>query len=771
MRLPFRSALLVAVLAGCEPTPVAPPASRSTADALWNESKDRPQLLGGPLFSSTLDKEATARAFLASRAAGFHLDAKGSSLTLSTTRDGLAGTYLRFAQEQRVGEVTLPVFEGEVIVLVRDDGTRREVRAVNLEHREEASTVVEHGDLGATAAIAYALASLDSARNERGDFVSEPTATRGLYVTKAGVPRVAWRVKVATEAPPHDWTLYVDAATGGELGRRDGVRFIDGTAYVFDMNPVASTGNTALIDGNDANTPTLDAARFLVVLPRLDGTGNTSGTWANTRPRMAARVNSTTNDFLYTRDNLGFEQANTYFHLDRAQARIQALGFTNVNNRQQEAIVDAQTSDNSFYSSNNLRLNFGRGGVDDAEDADIVLHEYGHSIQDNQVPNFGGADEGSMGEGFGDYLAASFSLALAPDAGHAQLSDPACVGDWDGTSYSMETPRCLRRVDGTKHYPEDEENEVHADGEMWSAALWDLRGRLGADVMDKLVLEHHFLLAGNGVFFTAAQALITADLNLNGGVNGPIIRRRLIAYGLSRLLTPPAAPGALTRVQVSIGPNRDGVGNYASNTDEVRTLTVPGATGLVLHFDRIELETHNSCFQLGCDNVYVTNGDGDLFSVFSGTQANAWSAAVTGDTVNIRLVSDTSQVRYGYHVDWIEVLGSGADAGVLFDGGIDLFDAGTPPPPFDAGVRDGGMRPDGGVVRPDGGVRDAGVADAGAPPASDAGFSSSRTLVAYGTERLSPALNRGCGCGATSGLEAWGALALLGALTRRRRQR
>jgi hypothetical protein len=769
MRLALRTALLLALFAGCEVAPVPPPAPRSTSDALWNEAKDRPQLLGGPLFSSTLDKEATARAFLASRASEFHLDARGASLALSTTREGLAGTYLRFAQEQRVGDVTLPVFEGEVIVLVRDDGTRREVRAVNLELREEASTVVEQGDLGATAAIAYALASLDSARDERGS--SEPTATRGIYVTKAGVPRLAWRVKVATEAPPHDWTLYVDAATGGELGRRDGVRFIDGTAYVFDMNPVASTGNTALVDGSDATTPALEAARFLVVLPRLDGTGNTSGTWADTRPRMAPRVNSTTSDFLFTRDNLGFEQANTYFHLDRAQARIQALGFTNVNDRQQEAIVDAQTSDNSFYSSNNLRLNFGRGGVDDAEDADIVLHEYGHSIQDNQVPNFGGADEGSMGEGFGDYLAASFSLALAPDAGHAQLSDPACVGDWDGTSYSTGMPKCLRRVDGTKHYPEAEENEVHADGEMWSAALWDLRGRLGADVMDKLVLEHHFLLAGNGVFFTAAQALITADLNLNGGVNGPLIRRRMIAYGLSRLLTPPAAPGALARVLVSIGPNRDGAGNYASNTDEVRTLTVPGATGLVLHFDRIELETHNSCFQLGCDNLYVTNGDGDLFSVFSGTQANVWSAAVTGDTVNIRLVSDPSQVRYGYHVDWIEVLGSGADAGVLFDGGSDLFDAGTPPPPFDAGVRDGGMRPDGGVVRPDGGVRDAGVADAGPPPSSDAGFSSSRTLVAYGNERLSPALNRGCGCGATSGLEAWGALALLGVLTRRRRQR
>ena len=45
--------------------------------------------------------------------------------------------------------------------------------------------------------------------------------------------------------------------------------------------------------------------------------------------------------------------------------------------------------DNSFYSPGTKALTFGRGGVDDAEDAEIILHEYGHSIQDNQVPGFG----------------------------------------------------------------------------------------------------------------------------------------------------------------------------------------------------------------------------------------------------------------------------------------------------------------------------------------------------------------------------------------------
>ena len=49
------------------------------------------------------------------------------------------------------------------------------------------------------------------------------------------------------------------------------------------------------------------------------------------------------------------------------------------------------------------------GGVDDAQDPDIVYHELGHAIQDDQIPGFGQpsfsslGDPGALGEGFGDY--------------------------------------------------------------------------------------------------------------------------------------------------------------------------------------------------------------------------------------------------------------------------------------------------------------------------------------------------------------------------------
>jgi Zn-dependent metalloprotease len=112
----------------------------------------------------------------------------------------------------------------------------------------------------------------------------------------------------------------------------------------------------------------------------------------------------------------------------------------------------------------------------------------------------------------------------------AHLQD--CVGSWDATSYSKDDPPCLRRLDSKKQYPKDIDGEVHDDGEIWSACLWQIRDAMGRKPADKLILSHHFLIQKDASFKDAAEALIQADQQLNGGKNGATIRGIFVRRGI-----------------------------------------------------------------------------------------------------------------------------------------------------------------------------------------------------------------------------------------------
>ena len=144
----------------------------------------------------------------------------------------------------------------------------------------------------------------------------------------------------------------------------------------------------------------------------------------------------------------------------------------------------------------------------------MIVHEYGHSVQDGQVPGFGtNLESGSIGEAFGDYLAVAVSSWAA---GVPTKTPEACVADWDSTSYTSSEPHCLRRLDGNKHYPEDVVGEVHADGEIWSRALWDIRKSLGDTKATTLIIDAQFGFSLDISFAAAARATVATAQRLYG---------------------------------------------------------------------------------------------------------------------------------------------------------------------------------------------------------------------------------------------------------------
>ena len=306
-----------------------------------------------------------------------------------------------------------------------------------------------------------------------------------------------------------------------------------GKGTVFLPNPVAALQNQSLTDQKDADYPALAPAYRTVTLTDLDGSGRLVGKWANIESETGDPAYSPTNEFHYRRNDDRFEQVMAYYWVTEAQKYIQSLGFGSrlrpVNMESQDLRINQWGADNSFSWDKKDMIKLGKGGVDDAEDAEVILHEYGHAIQDSQQEPFGyGAqfEARAIGEGFADYFAVTVSNVIAP------TPDAPCVADWDAVSYTSTVPHCLRRTDLNLHYPENvNPNSVHSTGRIWSRALWDIRKALGHVKADTIVLEGHFGQK-DPTMAQLATSTVAAAQRLYGSSTAATVRASFEARGI-----------------------------------------------------------------------------------------------------------------------------------------------------------------------------------------------------------------------------------------------
>jgi zinc metalloprotease ZmpB len=309
-----------------------------------------------------------------------------------------------------------------------------------------------------------------------------------------------------------------------------------GTASVFVSNPVQSLGDETLTDQKDADSAVPAAGYHTVALTNLDGSGFLSGDYANVISETGNAAYSTTNTFAYTRHQDEFEQVMAYYWITQAQRYIHTLGFGEarrpIDNRPQNVRLNQLGFDNSFATDapkNELR--FGKGGVDDAEDAEVILHEYGHAIHFSQNFSFASEEAGAISEGFADYWAVTVSDVVSRSLGVPEREPLPCVADWDSTSYTSTVPHCLRRVDTNLHYPTDLNGEVHHDGEIWSRALWDIRQGLGNVKADTIILTGSFDFPGT-TMTELANRTVAAAQQLYGARETNVVRQAFAARGI-----------------------------------------------------------------------------------------------------------------------------------------------------------------------------------------------------------------------------------------------
>ncbi|HEY0414280.1 MAG TPA: M36 family metallopeptidase [Allosphingosinicella sp.] len=316
------------------------------------------------------------------------------------------------------------------------------------------------------------------------------------YPTDAGVVR-AFVIIIPTAAPVHDWQVIIDAASGAVLSKRDMiVRMADGTGRIFDPNPVVTANNSAFRDPaattgtcGFAGTPvaTLDAQRVSRTLKDLtvaSGNFTLSGPWCEIHefagPTSTIPTEASGN-FNYSCNDARFNAVMIYYHIDTFQRYLQSIGIANAHASPIRCDPLDDSINAAWYSPVDHGLHFSDSGncvPDRATDADCMIHEYQHAIQDNIVPGWGhtgpsstGREEaGAMGEGAGDFVACAY---FADRGGGFQRE---VFEDY------VFAPAGLRRVDGIRHYPTGWDGDIHASGEIWSAALWNTYRAIGGDV-------------------------------------------------------------------------------------------------------------------------------------------------------------------------------------------------------------------------------------------------------------------------------------------------
>jgi len=496
-------------------------------------------------FGQQSDFELEARNWIKTNYKDFKFNSD-NDLKLRFVRKGLAGETLRF--QQMINNV--PVFDTEIVINIANGNVAYSEFNVN-----KTLTPIN------TIPQITAENALQISNNEIKVSGMITFQENKLFVlSKNNQTKLAYRIVTSFEDKSGSWEVFVDANTGEVLSVKDIAIYCGtectvshkhsnketvlnppffmkkaeveapalqtlatGTAYVFLSDPLSQNAvayGGSYVDGNDATNAALDASRTLVNLPEIE---NNAGTYKlkssyveiknleNPNKGLFTQANG---NFLFNRNQDGFEAANVFYHTDNSLRYInQTLGVNciqNVDNSHAGILwfdpSGENGADNSHYS--NGVLVFGEGCVDDGEDGDVIWHELGHGLHDWLT---GGSlsQVNGLSEGCGDYWAQSHSRAL----NQWTPSDAAYhwMFNWDGHNACWGG----RTTNYGALYPGGLVNQVHTDGQIWATTLMRIWNAIGRTKTDKAFLEGLALTTSSTNQQNAAIAVRQAAINMN----------------------------------------------------------------------------------------------------------------------------------------------------------------------------------------------------------------------------------------------------------------
>ena len=374
-------------------------------------------------------------------------------------------------------------------------------------------------------------------------------AATALGKGEPGRAYLAYRIEADTRdaegQPRGQWEVLVDAIGGGVLTVKDRRRYAGLKGYVFWPDPITSSKDATL----NWTTPAaiLNQERKLVTLanlnPPVNGKHALSGTWVTSvdnEPPAFPPVTSQS-DFKFPAKDKAFLSVMAYYWLDKLIVYLRGFSIATLNAAMTKPIrADAQGlhgQDQSHFvvtAAGSYHIAFGEGGVPDASDPHVVVHEYGHAAH-----HFLGTTQGGYEEGFNDFMAAAWL-----DQFNTHKFQRTAVFPWDNCSAVNWGPK--RRLDLKEKFSDRgfDGYDMYLQGDVLATALWDLFLALGgsgtaparkkaAATVIQIYLEMLITAADDSLAEDLANGLLVADQALNNGKNKAAIQKVFKARGLT----------------------------------------------------------------------------------------------------------------------------------------------------------------------------------------------------------------------------------------------
>jgi len=241
---------------------------------------------------------------------------------------------------------------------------------------------------------------------------------------------------------------------------------------------------------------------------------------------LSSRVESLTKEVRQIREKVGFEQSSALTppiqkeleaSIYQFQAYMERIGY-----RSKEGVVkvhiDPKYKSNTIYNLTDHSITLAENIMMDRHS---LLYTYMMHVLQATNPSLTSSPNSTVGavsSGLGDYFSASF------------LNDPR-ISPVLAKELSLKQPY-IRTLENKRRFDDQtkESTEVHARGETWGGAFWEIRGLVGQEATDRLLFKAwtEWRVAGDS---DASFARTLIGLSSSGNVVRDVFVKRGLAPG------------------------------------------------------------------------------------------------------------------------------------------------------------------------------------------------------------------------------------------------